>query len=282
MLSVLLNPDARILATLGAATKSTGNLSSLPGGTGRPNGWGMPGKLKGSKSAAEVRVAPVSVTASQMPQVAQKLDNGGRGYRLKGKPEGVQVEMETSDEEDDNEPPQIVGSLAQRRLEAFARGKDQYHQRRASQENNPGPSSSTNTHTPVLMAQPEAEESLSSRPLPFPYNLPAPQPPQTPRTTRRAMLQTEMSESLRRQLLWERESTKRGLMQGLVKVKSAHNVRLGGLKPLTKLNEADETEEDKRRRRKAEEEEEEEKRERKKLLAKRTKSWSEEYHATGW
>ena len=42
----------------------------------------------------------------------------------------------------------------------------------------------------------------------YPYNLPPPPPPSTPRTTRRNMLATEMSESLRRNLLWQRQTSK--------------------------------------------------------------------------
>ncbi|KAJ7446883.1 hypothetical protein B0H11DRAFT_2083661 [Mycena galericulata] len=66
-----------------------------------------------------------------------------------------------------------------------------------------GPSTSTGyaTHAPP----PPPNRSLSSAPVGFPYNLPAPAPPSTPRTTRQQMLRNEMSESLRHNLLWQRK-----------------------------------------------------------------------------
>ena len=42
-------------------------------------------------------------------------------------------------------------------------------------------------------------------PLGHPYNLPSATPPMMPGTTRRRMLKTELPESMRRQLLWERQ-----------------------------------------------------------------------------
>jgi len=58
---------------------------------------------------------------------------------------------------------------------------------------------------------PEGPTNAISIPLPWPYNLPLPNlplptAPMSPRTTRSRMLASELSESLRRNLLWERES----------------------------------------------------------------------------
>jgi len=53
---------------------------------------------------------------------------------------------------------------------------------------------------------PEGPTNAISIPLPWPYNLPLPTAPMSPRTTRSRMLASELSESLRRNLLWERES----------------------------------------------------------------------------
>ncbi|KAJ6553908.1 hypothetical protein DFH09DRAFT_987921 [Mycena vulgaris] len=47
--------------------------------------------------------------------------------------------------------------------------------------------------------------AMATAPVGFPYNLPAPAPPSTPRTTRHQMLRNEMSESLRHNLLWQRK-----------------------------------------------------------------------------
>ena len=53
---------------------------------------------------------------------------------------------------------------------------------------------------------PEGPTNAISIPLPWPYNLPLLTAPMSPRTTRSRMLASELSESLRRNLLWERES----------------------------------------------------------------------------
>ncbi|KAF8901522.1 hypothetical protein CPB84DRAFT_1777530 [Gymnopilus junonius] len=51
-------------------------------------------------------------------------------------------------------------------------------------------------------------QTAISIPLDYPYDLPITAPPSTPRTTRRLMLSTELPESLRRNLLWERQVNK--------------------------------------------------------------------------
>ncbi|KAI5983669.1 hypothetical protein EDD15DRAFT_2376200 [Pisolithus albus] len=56
----------------------------------------------------------------------------------------------------------------------------------------------TTTNTAAIVARMQI-------PPGHPYNLPPPVPPTTPSTTRRRMLSTELSESMRRQLLWERQ-----------------------------------------------------------------------------
>ncbi|KAJ7087360.1 hypothetical protein B0H15DRAFT_843698 [Mycena belliarum] len=58
---------------------------------------------------------------------------------------------------------------------------------------------------PDAVAAPPPNRSMSTAPVGFPYNLPAPAPPSTPRTTRQQMLRNEMSESLRHNLLWQRK-----------------------------------------------------------------------------
>ncbi|KAF7330945.1 hypothetical protein MVEN_02434400 [Mycena venus] len=58
---------------------------------------------------------------------------------------------------------------------------------------------------PDYVAEPPPNRSMSTAPVGFPYNLPAPAPPSTPRTTRQQMLRNEMSESLRHNLLWQRK-----------------------------------------------------------------------------
>jgi hypothetical protein len=54
--------------------------------------------------------------------------------------------------------------------------------------------------------------TTAAAPVGFPYNLPAPAPPSTPRTTRQQMLRNEMSESLRHNLLWQRKLSRGDLV----------------------------------------------------------------------
>ena len=220
----------------------------------------MGAPLKPSKSAAEVRLAHVSVTN----QVA--VNPGGRpGYRLKGRPEGEEVESD--DDDDDNQTlglDQMSKSVAQRRLEALAQNVTKIA-RPLSQPY--FPPSQPASRPGDQKAAPSAEffvrqqsrefsgyaDDFLSRPqavpmaVPHPYNLPPPRPPQTPRTTRRVMMANEMSESLRRNLLWERQLSKR---------------MLGNFN------------------RHRTERDDEVERQRRELT--RTRSWANEYHAAGW
>lgn len=232
--------------------------------------------LKPSKSAAEVRIAPVSVTT----QVAVN-PSGRAGYRLKGKPEGEEVE---SDDEDEN-PLDVDGmskSVAQRKLEQLAGlGKKQQQQqpaqqlpqrkpdsREQQQQRQPYPSPETsftphqaddfdNYHSAELTRTP-------SMPLPHPYNLPAPAPPQSPRTTRRQMMANEMSESLRRNLLWERTLTRR-MLGGFTRINPVTpivpptNGRVDEQVSRTSVQPRGPP-----------------------APLSRTKSWADDYHASGW
>ncbi|KXN84075.1 hypothetical protein AN958_00490 [Leucoagaricus sp. SymC.cos] len=108
--------------------------------------------------------------------------------------------------------------------------------------------------------------------LHYPYNLPSPNPSTTPRTTRRKMLAVEIPESLRRNLLWERQVSQ-AYPRGLKKSASSNDVVKGweipnvvkltpkGVKPDDQKDKKDES--------------------RRRYLA-RTRSWLFEYHVTGW
>ncbi|KAI4293582.1 hypothetical protein K525DRAFT_281477, partial [Schizophyllum commune Loenen D] len=56
-------------------------------------------------------------------------------------------------------------------------------------------------------------DPLPAAPIPtgYPYNLPPPPEPSSPRTTRQLMLRTEMSESVRQNLLWSRQLARRDM-----------------------------------------------------------------------
>ncbi len=209
-----------------------------------------------------MRLAQVSVTN----QVA--INPGGRpGYRLGGRPEGEEVESD--DDDDDGDGNQTLGleemskSVAQRRLETLAqnvtRAARPPHPYFSSLQQASRPGDQRDTPSAEFFVRQQSREfngyadDFVSRPqavpmvLPHPYNLPPPPPPQTPRTTRRVMMASEMSESLRRNLLWERQLSKRMLGNF-----NRHRV----------------------------ERDDEVERQRRELT--RTRSWANEYHAAGW
>lgn len=194
--------------------------------------------LKPSKSAAEVRIAPVSVTTQVVVN-----PSGRPGYRPKGRPDGTEVESD--DDEDESNALDVDGmskSVAQRKLEKLARlGQRQRSQQQLPQQ--PAMPSRNDLKREHQLRQPYPSPQASyiphetqgqeyypyhsveltrtpSMPLPHPYNLPAPAPPQSPRTTRRQMMANEMSESLRRNLLWERTLTRR-MLGGFTRINPA-------------------------------------------------------------
>ncbi|KIO34344.1 hypothetical protein M407DRAFT_16874 [Tulasnella calospora MUT 4182] len=178
-----------------------------------------------SKSSAAVpNVAQVTVTQANIG-----VNTSGRpGYRLKGRPEDMEVESSDEDENDEDAVP-LSKSVAQRRLEALAgrirkpAGEPRAPQAPQQQQQAPTPPPQHRSMSRLQRLTPMAEQAEPSHQisgsqfdmiptgsvpiaLPHPYNLPPAAPPSTPRTTRREMLATELSESLRRNILWEREN----------------------------------------------------------------------------
>ncbi|EIW84603.1 hypothetical protein CONPUDRAFT_80852 [Coniophora puteana RWD-64-598 SS2] len=188
------------------------------------------------------------------------------GYRPKGRPTEVEMEMEESDDEDaqgQDDKIQMSESIAQQKLAALA-------SKRAPGPKTGNTSTNHRQHatdgagakraTPSLAqqvaqaampmfamqkatasaAQPTAGTTHTTatavpvpQPIPMghPYNFPVYALPMTPRTTRRQMLKTELSESLRRQLLWERQVSNQNLVGAR---RSSHNGALGGgVAPMT-------------------------------------------------
>lgn len=231
---------------------------------------GTPGTsmLKTSKSAAALPAVTATPAPAQLTATAQKP-----GYRPKGRPE----ELEMEDESDSGEESGVISkSLAQRKLEELAgRRKEK------AREEPPPPEIRPAFEPPVQQqhnmyrsqTQPAAPRpAVAPTPVPLPvghpYNLPTPAAPTTPRTTRRQMLATELSESLRRNLLWERQVS----MINMVGPRKRPSALGGGLRPLTTTNGdnvagatgSDPQEEA-----------------RKQALA-RNKSWADDYHYAGW
>ena len=165
---------------------------------------GIPSTLTAGKSSAALPLA-AQVTA-QAPIVPAATSSNHGGYRPKGRPQGEELEDESDSPDDPDDTIQVSHSLAQQRLAALAAKPSR---RRASDNQVP-----TTTQTSAITAARPILPTVATAPIPLnhPWNLPAPAPPTTPRTTRRQMLATELSESLRRNLLWERQVSKTNLL----------------------------------------------------------------------
>ena len=194
LLSQLLNPDPNVIppghrvASIHDVTRTTG----------------IPSTLTSCKSSAALPLA-AQVTA-QAPIVHAATSSNQGGYRPKGRPQGEELEDESDSPDDPDDTIQVSHSLAQQRLAALAAKPSR---RRASDNQVP-----TTTQTSAMTATRPILPTVATAPIPLnhPWNLPAPAPPTTPRTTRRQMLATELSESLRRNLLWERQVSKTNLL----------------------------------------------------------------------
>ena len=195
------------------------------------------------------------------------------GYRPKGRPQDQELEDESGSEAEFGI--QVSKSVAQEKLKALAEkrgivayanqstattngdGADTNQKKQLGDENDvphwakvSRPQAPTRTRSHDQYPQSQAPDPNANRrslnafhlshptpiPVGHPYNLPPPAPPSTPRTTRRLMLSTELSESLRRNLLWERQLSKVNLAAGVRRTASTGGSRhshLGGVQPLT-------------------------------------------------
>jgi len=322
----------------GQASKAAAGPSNAPSGPAR-----APGGIQVSKSAAalpissQVQVGSVygkGVALAAMHTVSAVVNGNGNvnanggGYRPKGRPQGQELEDDSGSEDEANAGIQVSKSVAQERLKALAQrrgivthGKQKSLGGLTTVDDNvvppwalggPQPPPSTagaygQLRRQVSDRRPYPEEhppTPTPIPVGHPYNLPPPAAPSTPRTTRRQMLQTEMSESLRRNLLWERQVSKVNLVgyRASTNGGSRNNV-LAGLKPLTTTpsmvqlrakgevgtaaaagpSNAERTKSsDRDRRGSGGGGEAEEREERRRLAIARNKSWADDYHFKGW
>ncbi|GAA6000225.1 hypothetical protein JCM10207_007914 [Rhodosporidiobolus poonsookiae] len=228
---------------------ASGNTTGAPRGTGRPGldftrrapseltrtastvSIGQPGELKPRPpgllsqlfhpaqfideperphSAADLRRNHKSMSAlptlgQLRPSQSSGVLNDPRLHRrsksfLKGKPEDVELES-SSDEDDGDDAPAAPRSRADSVASRDERSSD-YED--VDEDDDAGSSAESaaallaRRQRQALAAELEAQAAVHA-------------PPQTPRTTRRAMLATELSESLRRNLLWERQTRNRVL-----------------------------------------------------------------------
>jgi len=200
---------------------------------------------------------------------------GGK-YRPRGRPAGA--EMDDSDGEDDDNQLDVSTSLAQQRLAALVGPGRRGLPRRQNSDPQPHTSLPPNVINHQVVDHPNVvnPNNVSPIPLHHPYNLPPPTAPSTPRTTRRHMLSTELSESLRRNLLWERQVSKVG---GQPYQRRPASALSPGVRPLTSVNEGQASGSGSGDTDKAKPESKEERR--KKALD-RNRSWADEYHYSGW
>ena len=241
-----------------------------------------PGLSMSRVQAAMPQATRTQVTVNNHP--GAQLNGNGAGpsgmrasskYRPRGRPDGA--EMDDSDEDDNNEL-EVSTSLAQQRLAALVGPGRRGLSRRQNSDPQPQSSLYPGVINHQVVDHPNVVHPNHVGPIPLhhPYNLPPPTAPSTPRTTRRHMLSTELSESLRRNLLWERQVSKVGGQPYQRRPVSALNP---GLRPLTSVNEGQtpgsgsgDTDNPKP----------ESKEERRKKALDRNRSWADEYHYSGW
>ena len=213
---------------------------------------------------------------TNMKKVVSSNHSSG-GYRPKGRPQDQELEDESGSEADigiqvsKSVAQEKLKALAERRgvvacgdegdvpnWAKFSEPRPPTRTRSHAKVSKPRPPIRTRSHDQYPQSQapdPKANRrslnayhlsqmitSTPSQPTPIPvnhpYNLPPPAPPSTPRTTRRLMLSTELSESLRRNLLWERQVSKVNLAAIMRRTASSGGSRLsnlGGLQPLEPL-----------------------------------------------
>ncbi|KAF8434182.1 hypothetical protein L210DRAFT_3649355 [Boletus edulis BED1] len=206
--------------------------------------------------------APPRLSTIRNPRLRlamKRQESEKNGYRPKGPPKEQEMEDDSGDDADDKI--QMSQSVAQQKLQALLsrrsldRGTSHLIQPLAMEG---GPGMLSSTSAPI--------------PLGHPYNLPAAAVPMTPRTTRRRMLKTELSESMRRQLLWERQVSSNN-NPGLVARRATPG--MGGLRPLTS-NSSDGIRDTTRTT------EAQDKDERRRRAMARNRSWADDYHYSGW
>jgi hypothetical protein len=212
--------------------------------------------------------AQITATSSSKPPSSgmKGKENEKGGYQTKGPPKEEMEDKsgEDDDDDDDDDIIQVSRSLAQRWLQAII-----------PQRAPGGGIASQHAHTHVAEKHVAlAAQSTAPIPLGHLYNLPAPAKPMMPRTTGQIMFSTELSESMQRQLLWERQVN--STTNPAANARRANNGVLGGLQPLastTAMGENPST---------TQSAEAQDRDERKRRARARIRGWADEYHYSGW
>ncbi|KAF9534009.1 hypothetical protein CPB83DRAFT_756986 [Crepidotus variabilis] len=239
-----------------------------------------------SFAAKQKSIAPTTKSGSNAKMTSPGV------YRPRGPPKDQEMDDDSGSEAESGTI-QLPKSVAEQRL------KDLVQKRGIRQPQTPqpppGPSKQpTEDDVPEWARVTPQPPRTAPIPLGHPYNLPPPAPPTTPRTTRRQMLSTELSESLRRNLLWERQITKNGTV-GMKRSASGggsrHNV-LNGVQPFTGLPRVvqlhakgtipPEQQEDPSKPFQGVLATDQEREEMRKHAMARNRSWANDYHYAGW
>lgn len=210
----------------------------------------MPGAMTAMQSQKSSIAMPAAANV-----VAQGMGspNNTRKSPLRKPPQ--ETEMESDSGDDTENKLDMSKSLAQKKLQehmtrsSSRQRQQQEKQQQQSRQLQPERQRSTDQHQyrPELprnntFANPSNPQAVQYRPsglhtvatapidLGYPYNLPIQQPPSTPRTTRRNFLLNELSESLRLNLLWERQVSKRPTST------RRPATAAGAVKPITAVN----------------------------------------------
>ncbi|QRV89552.1 hypothetical protein RhiJN_17570 [Ceratobasidium sp. AG-Ba] len=213
LLTNLMNPDPNRFPQ--AAYRSHNSAQNLAAGR-----RGTPNILQTSRSTVAVPTA-TAVTAEQItthvtvdPQGRTVGGSGTRGLRLQARPQG-DVDEDGSTDDENSISNELSKSVAQQRLAALA------NRARAP----PPPAMQQTRHGEPDPRSPALAPLPAPPPPPatVPYDMDV-RPIHSPRTVRRKMIAGELSESLRRNLMWERTSTRFAMGGGALG---------SGLRPLT-------------------------------------------------
>lgn len=222
LLSQLMQPDPTIFPP--GHQYYNPNVSKTSHSTQDLGSWRKTNPLQTSKSAAalplanRVEVQVGSIVPGKITQPspsAAAVAGPSNGYRPRGPPPQQEMEDDSGSESGEENKVDLSKSMAHQKLAALVGRQSNASLKSSAKpsaqqqpELKPQPhqqSASPSSSSPLAM---HSHHHTSPIPLSHPYNLPAPAMPSTPRTTRRLMLSQEMSESLRRQLLWERQVSK--------------------------------------------------------------------------
>lgn len=269
-------------------TMTNTNVTSNPGSSGKFRPRARPADVEledESASEAEGEGLPAELSKSVAHEKLKALaQRGGITALLRNQAQNQDSAAVAGGQDDENENENDVPQWAR-----VSRPEDGTRQQQQRQRTRSHPHRLRNG---VQFVEPHQQQPTVPIAFGYPYNLPPPAAPSTPRTTRRQMLSNELTEDLRRNLLWERQVSNSNLaaMKRSASGGGSRHSILGGLRPLTAAPSMVQlhakgtgppeaaVNDDRQHRRPSPAEEEERRR---KAMA-RNKSWANDYHHSGW